>query len=276
MKHFCIIANREKDPGGHCTEELAAFLREQQCEVYVCKPFATGEAPMTECIPEETECGIVLGGDGTFLHAAKALKERGLPVLGINLGNLGFLTAADYKGAKAALQRVIDDDYSIEERCLLEVHQDGQLFRELAMNDVVVTRSGSSRLIHLQILVNGIEVDSYKCDGVIVSTPTGSTGYNLSAGGVVVEPNAHVLLITPICPHSLHARSLAVAYDSEITIRVLQSSRSVKGEAFVTLDGDELIQLDVDDEITVRRADRKAEIVMLRDVTFWERVRSKL
>lgn len=276
MKHFCIIANREKDPDGSCTRELAAFLREQGCSAYVCQPFSPGEEPLREEIPAETECGIVLGGDGTFLHGAKALQERGLPVLGINLGNLGFLTAADYKGAKEALQRVIQDDYTIEERCLLEVRHGDTVFSELAMNDVVITRSGFSRLIHLQILVNGQEVDSYKCDGVIVSTPTGSTGYNLSAGGAVVEPNAHVLLITPICPHTLHARPMVVSYDSEITVRILQSSRSMKGEAFVTVDGDEVLQMDVADEITVGRADRKATIVMLRDVTFWERVRGKL
>ncbi len=276
MKHFCIIANREKDPDGRCTGELAEFLQEQGCSAYVCHPFSTGEEPLREEIPSETECGIILGGDGTFLHGAKALQERGLPVLGINLGNLGFLTAADYRGAKEALQRVIVDDYTIEERCLLEVRHGDKTFSQLAMNDVVITRSGFSRLIHLQILVNGQKVDSYKCDGVIVSTPTGSTGYNLSAGGAVVEPNAHVLLITPICPHALHARPMVVSYDSEITVRILQSSRSMKGEAFVTVDGDEVLQMDVADEITIGRADRKATIVMLRDVTFWERVRSKL
>ncbi len=276
MKHFCIIANRDKDPDGCYTRELAAFLEAQGCTVHVCAPFTPGEEPLREMIPADTQCGIVLGGDGTFLHGAKALQRKGLPVLGINLGNLGFLTAADYKGAKEALLRVVNDNYTIEERCLLEVEHEEIVLSESAMNDVVITRSGFSRLIHIQILVNGKEVDAYKCDGVIVSTPTGSTGYSLSAGGVVVEPNAHVFIITPICPHTLHARPLIVSYDSEITIRILQSSRSIKGEAFVTVDGDEVLQMDVSDEITVRRATNQAAIVMLGDVTFWERVRGKL
>ncbi len=276
MRHFCIIANKEKDPTGAYTTEMAEYLRSRDCTVHVCRPYVVGEEPVCEVIPDGVECGIVLGGDGTFLHAAKALQGKGLAVLGVNLGNLGFLTAAEYRGAKEALDRVIAGEYSLEKRTLLEVSYQGSLLRESAMNDVVISRNGYSRLIHLQILVNGQIVDDYRCDGVILSTPTGSTGYSLSAGGVVVEPTAHILLITPICPHTLHARPLAVSDDSEICVRILPSSRSVKGEALVTVDGDEVLTLDVTDEVVVRRSERQAEIVMLQDVTFWERVRGKL
>lgn len=278
MKHFCIIANKEKDPDGQYCGALAEFLRGQGCTVWQCEPMIPGEDAEARFadMPEETECTIVLGGDGTFLHASKALLSRKTAVLGINLGNLGFLTSAEYRGAEAALLRVIRDDYRERRMSPLDLIWDGQRMESVAMNEIVVARNGFTRLIHLQVLVNDEIVSDYLSDGVIISTPTGSTGYSLSAGGPIVQPHAAILLITPICPHTMQARPLAVADSDTITVRVLRGSRSIPGEAIVSADGDEIGMLDVGQEITIFRGDASVRVLSVGDVTFWDRVKSKL
>ena len=278
MKHFCIIANKEKDLDGRYCGALAEFLRKQGCTAWLCEPMVPGEDAKERFadMPEDTECTIVLGGDGTFLHASKALLSRKTAVLGINLGNLGFLTTAEYRGAEAALLQVIRDEYRENRMSPLDLMWDGKRKESVAMNEIVVARNGFSRLIHLQVLVNGEIVSDYLSDGVIISTPTGSTGYSLSAGGPIVQPHAAILLITPICPHTMQARPLAVADSDTITVRVLRGSRSIPGEAIVSADGDELGMLDVGQEITIFRGDASVRVLSVGDVTFWDRVKSKL
>lgn len=276
MKHFCIIANKEKDPQGRLAEHLAQSFREKGCRAYVIAPIVPGTV-YGEVIPEEgTDCIIILGGDGTFLRAAKVMKACGIPVMGINLGNLGFLTAAEYQDADKAVARLVNDEYTIENRALLQTSFGGRTSELLALNDVVIARTGFSRLIRLRLCVNGQEVENYQGDGVIIATPTGSTGYSLSAGGPVVSPLAHTLVITPICPHMLHARPLVVSEEDVITVEVVQSSRSMDKEASVTVDGDEVCGLAVGETVTVSRAEDEIPVVMLKGISFWERVRGKL
>lgn len=279
MKRFCIIANKEKDPDGRYCGELAQFLTERGCTVWQCAPMVPGEdaASRFADMPADTECAIVLGGDGTFLHAAKALLAGRAAILGINLGTLGFLTSAEYRGAKTALESVIRGEYEeLLVGALDLVWCDGQKNPAAAMNEIVVARNGFSRLIHLQVLVNGQVVSDYLSDGVIIATPIGSTGYSLSAGGPIVQPHAEILLITPICPHTMQARPLAVSNRDRITVRVLRGSRSIPGEALVSADGDEIGLLDVGQEITIYRGDATARVLNVGDVTFWDRVKSKL
>ena len=278
MKRFCIIANREKDPDGTHTRELAGVLRELGCTVCMCEPLVPGEeaALRLESIPGDTECVIVLGGDGTFLHAAKALLSRNVSVFGINLGTLGFLTSAEYGNAREALACLVKDQASEITVRALECEMGGRKINSAALNEVVVSRNGFSRLIHLQVLVNGQIVSDYLSDGVIISTPIGSTGYSMSAGGPIVQPHAKVLLITPICPHTMKARPLAVSDEDIITVRVLRGSRSIPGEAVVSADGDAIGMLDVGEEITIALGEASTRILSVGSVTFWERVESKL
>ena len=219
---------------------------------------------------------VVLGGDGTFLHASKALLTKNSAVLGINLGNLGFLTTAEYHDAEEALEKVVRDEYRELYASPLDIDWDERHIEAVAMNEVVVSRNGFSRLIHLQVLVNGEIVSDYQSDGVIISTPIGSTGYSLSAGGPIVQPHAAILLITPICPHTMKARPLAVSDSDVITVCVLRGSRSIPGEAVVSADGDEIGLLDVGQEITIRKGKAFARIISVGKVTFWDRVKSKL
>ena len=278
MKRFCIIANREKDPDGRYTGELAGYLTSKGCSVWTCDPQVPGEdaGARFHKVPADTECAIVLGGDGTFLHAARALLGRDIAILGINLGTLGFLTTAEYRGAEEALDRVIGDDFDEVSMIALDLQWGEKHFKSAAMNEIVVARNGISRLIRLQVLVNGAIVSDYLSDGVIISTPTGSTGYSMSAGGPIVQPHARILLITPICPHTMQARPLAVSDEDIITVRVLKGSRSIPEEAFISADGDEVGYLSVGEEITIFKGAATARVLRVGEITFWDRVKSKL
>ena len=277
MKHFCIIANQEKDPDGRVAGALLETLKSYGFEAYVIAPLVPGTKYKKAELKEDTDCAIILGGDGTFLHGAKALSRGGIPIMGINLGNLGFLTAAEQQDTEKAVRQLAAGEYVIEKRTLLSAdcveRKDSE---HKALNDVVIARSGFSRLIRLRLSVNGQVVQDYQGDGVIIATPTGSTGYSLSAGGPVVSPVAKTLVITPICPHMLSARPLVVSEDDRITVEVLKSSRSMEQEAFVTVDGDEVAGLAVGEHVNIVKADDTISVVMLKDISFWEKVRAKL
>lgn len=277
MKHFCIIANQEKDPDGRVAGALRETLKSYGFEAYVIAPLVPGTKYKKAELKEGTDCAIILGGDGTFLHGAKALSRGGIPIMGINLGNLGFLTAAEQQDTEKAVRQLAEGEYVIEKRTLLSADcVERKDASHKALNDVVIARSGFSRLIRLRLSVNGQAVQDYQGDGVIIATPTGSTGYSLSAGGPVVSPVAKTLVITPICPHMLSARPLVVSEDDRITVEVLKSSRSMEQEAFVTVDGDEVAGLAVGEHVNIVKAEDTISVVMLKDISFWEKVRAKL
>jgi len=277
MKHFCIIANQEKDPDGRVAGALRETLKSYGFEAYVIAPLVPGTKYKKAELKEGTDCAVILGGDGTFLHGAKALSRGGIPIMGINLGNLGFLTAAEQQDTEKAVRQLAAGEYVIEKRTLLSADcVERKDASHKALNDVVIARSGFSRLIRLRLSVNGQVVQDYQGDGVIIATPTGSTGYSLSAGGPVVSPVAKTLVITPICPHMLSARPLVVSEDDRITVEVLKSSRSMEQEAFVTVDGDEVAGLAVGEHVNIVKAEDTISVVMLKDISFWEKVRAKL
>ena len=179
-------------------------------------------------IPAETECILVLGGDGTLIEAARDTIELDIPLLGINLGALGFLAEVEKANIEHALGLLIQDEYQIENRMMLN----GQIYRGAeciesshALNDIVITRSGSLQIIHFHIYVNGQFLKGYDADGVIVSTPTGSTGYSMSAGGPIVEPKAKLIVVTPICPHTLSTRSIVFSAEDEIVIEMIAGKK---------------------------------------------------
>ena len=277
MKHFCIIANEEKGPAPESREEIREYLIGRGCTVSVTEPIRShvwwyGDRE----IPEETECALVLGGDGTLIHAAKALKARKIPVFGLNFGTLGFLTGAEKNNWREAVDRLILDEVVTEERMLLSVSRNGEVSPYDAMNDVVITRSGFSRVIQLEIRADGVPVSSFQGDGVIISTPTGSTGYSLSAGGPLVSPLVKTILITPVCPHGLGNRPIAVPDTAVIEIHIGRSSRSRVNEAVVTLDGDELMNLQPEETVVVAAAKESVHLSRLPEHSFWDSVKKKL
>jgi NAD+ kinase len=219
---------------------------------------------------------ITLGGDGTMLRGARLLGGREVPILGINLGRLGFLTTCGQDELDNALERLARHEYLAEMRMQLEAHSQtirGEERRSwLALNDVVLHKGGFARVVKLRVLVNGEAVAVYAADGVIISTPTGSTAYNLSAGGPVVLPTQHVIITTPISPHTLGIRPLVVPADAEIVVRAEDGPE----ELLVTIDGQVGTMFAPGDSLVVRRAAASVVVVRFPETSFFSVLRRKL
>lgn len=228
-----------------------------------------------EELKEKITLAITLGGDGTLISAAREVAPAGVPVCGVNMGQLGFLTEVELPDLSQAADHLIAGDYVIEERLMLDaVVQRGeqQIYISSAINDVVVTKGGFSRLLRLKVFVDGELTARYPADGLIVATSTGSTGYSLSAGGPVVNPNLKVILLTPICPHTLHARSLVVSEKEEIKI----SMQATHDDIVLTTDGQKASSLRPDDIVIVRRSPYRARFVRLSGRSYAQTLRTKL
>lgn len=277
MKRFCIITNQDKDKEFSTTCEVEQYLRESGCECFRAvrnyDDLSTGYTDV-EQMPEDTDCAIVLGGDGTLLHAVQDLAERGIPILGVNLGTLGFLTEVEPSELKDAIRRLIAEEYMIEEHTMLRAEVGGAVTHVL--NDVVISRSGFSRLIRLRLYINGVPLQVYTGDGLLISTPTGSTAYNLSAGGPVVAPGVDMFVITPICPHSLSERSLVISADDRIEIEVERSKKTQEEEAIATVDGQNFRNLQVSDRIVLTRSERSAKLIRFEKNRFYQALKTKL
>lgn len=240
----------------------------------VVSPACEGGLPSAEGIRQAlqgSELAVAVGGDGTIMHVAKAAAPADCPVLGINGGHLGFLAGLERQELEA-LPRLLTGDYTLESRMLLEitVHKADGCHSFLAMNEAVVSRGSFSRLVDVQVTVNDRQVMTCHGDGIILATPTGSTAYSLSAGGPVVDPAVPCLLLTPICSHSLDSRSRLFPADTLLTVRTGDA------EAFLTVDGEENLSLSAEDYVTVRRADRIARLIRLKEATFYDILSQKI
>lgn len=221
------------------------------------------------------DLAIALGGDGTQLLAARIFSPAEVPVFGVNLGRLGFLTDVDPDRMFPALERVLDGDYTVQERMMLTgtVIRDGEeLHSAHAFNDIVVGKDGLAQVIHLETRVNGKFVSRYVADGLIVSTPTGSTAYGLAVGGPIIEPSTDVLLVAPISPHMLTNRPLVLSGSSVVEGIV----RDARGPCLVTIDGQEGIPMKSGDIIRVVRSEHTARLVQVESPDFFEILRRKM
>jgi NAD+ kinase len=230
--------------------------------------------PDTAELAREADLLLVFGGDGTMLRAARDIAGSATPLLGINIGGLGFLTAVPSDELPRALNHVWNGEFKYESRALIEVSGQchGQQVSEMALNDIVVGRGAVSRLIGLDVGVDGELVTHYRCDGLIVSSPTGSTAYSLSAGGAVVFPTADVFALTPICPHALSNRSLIFPLSSFIRVKATNPAPAT----ILSVDGQVVADLDAGDEVTIRRSHRAIRLMHLADSSFLETLRRKL
>ena len=275
MDKFCIIVNRDRDEQLELTNRVKTFL-EERGKQYVIRMESLGLAGQEwEPLPQDVEGIIVLGGDGTLIRAANRLMTYDIPMFGINAGTVGYLTGVEATEAERGLERLCDGTFRVEERMMLEADFNGQ-YEDTVLNEVAITRSGVSRIINLAVYVNGALLDVVSGDGLLIATPTGSTGYNLSAGGAVVKPEAKLILITPICPHSLSSREIVVEAEDEISVEILQSKRGPEVEAVVTFDGRAARKLKPDDKILVKCSNYTTKMVQLDEKTFFEVLRSKL
>jgi NAD+ kinase len=221
-----------------------------------------------------TDLLLVFGGDGTILRVAREVARSGTPILGVNTGGLGFLTAASSDELGLALRGVWKGTFSVERRRLIEATRPSanRQIRQVALNDFVISRSAVTRLIELEVAVDGTVLTHYRCDGLIVSTPTGSTAYSLAAGGAVVSPDAEVMTLTPICPHTLSNRSVIVGLHSVLTVKVLSS----RVDTVLSADGQTHSLLATGDVITIRRSHQAIRLVRLAGTSFFDTLRRKL
>ena len=283
MKYFYIVTNRFKDPDGVNTRKIAHFLRskgaECVCQIEQEKAFnKTGSYSDVRLVPDNTECVIVLGGDGTLIQASRELSEKDIPFIGVNIGTLGYLTDTDMSSFEETLESLLRDDYEIDRRMMLDgciYRGEERIFSDMALNDVVINRNGALRIIDFDIYVNGEYLNSFAADGVIVSTPTGSTAYSLSAGGPIVQPNAHLIMITPICAHTLTQRSIIFEQNDEIVIQ-MNDNKKLSEERVATYDGESYCNVITGDRVVITRSDKTARLIKTSRISFLERIRNKM
>ncbi len=288
IRHIGLITNQMKDPSYAFTEEVRRFLLTKGVD---CRRVDTAPG-----ISPETDCLLVLGGDGTMLQAARDCADRQIPMLGINLGKLGYLAEVEKQNWQEALQQLLDGDFQIEKRMMLEgrltgnrrkdedsrkaetdpLKEDAKGTPEYALNDVVITRDGSLQIVSYVIYVNGKLLNTFEADGIILSTPTGSTAYNLSAGGPIAEPGAQLMLLTPICPHTLSTRSIILAPQDHVTIEIGPGREQRRSKARASFDGGFDKLMETGDCIEICRSTRETCVIKLSSQSFLEILHEKI
>lgn len=282
-RHYIIMTNRPKDPGLEVTERIRRYLEERgaDCAVFTGNEDADQIRLQNGKSMSEACCMIVLGGDGTMLKAARETASSGLPLLGVNLGTMGYLAEVDLSALDTALDRLLAGQYTIEKRMMLS----GRALCEKAddnedciyvLNDVTITRKGSLQIIRFRIWVNGQVLNSYEADGIVIATPTGSTGYNMSAGGPIVEPGASLILLTPVCPHTLNNRSIVLRADDVVEVEIGEKWSGQVQEVEVNFDGSRQRVLRSGDRIRVTRSEKTTSIMKLSELSFVERLHRKM
>ncbi len=307
MRHFYLIWNPQREGTEAMAEQIRGYLTERGCVCAVRgrgsgadpgamlpevrrqsgrpKPREGGGVQVhptytdTAWVPQDTECVITLGGDGTLIRAARDLSGRRIPLIGINMGHLGYLTQVGCQNTgevRQMLEDLIADQFQLEKRMMLAgtVSRDGKAWKEdLALNEILISRREMPKILDLQISVNGQPLCRYKADGMIIATPTGSTAYNLSAGGPIVAPSARMMILTPICPHDLNGRSIVLPAEDSVEIRIM--GKDDEGQA-VVFDGGTAAALKVGDVLTARRSETETVMIKLREVSFVDNLRSKM
>lgn len=267
MNKFYVITNTSKDISLEITNRMKVYLESKG------KTCVLAENGLS--LPKDTDCVLVLGGDGTLIRAARELHSYDVPILGINMGTLGYLTEVEVQNIESAIDQLLEGNPMVEARMMLKGTLNNTV-EDIALNDIVLTRHGSLRIIRFNVYVNGELLNTYQADGVIVSTPTGSTGYNLSAGGPIVEPTASMIVITPICSHALNTSSIVLSADDEIVLEVALGRDGEIEEACVSFDGDRNMEVHTGDRILIQKAEETTKLLKLSKVSFLETLRKKM
>ena len=280
IKRIGIISKPKKTEIREVVPPLVQWLRQRQIEVFIDKEtgslLESAEKAMTRNeMPGQVDLLVVLGGDGTLLAAARALNRKPVPILAVNLGGLGFLTVITKEELYPTLELVLAGNFKTEHRVQIEgelVRADEVISSFLALNDVVLNKGAIARILDFDVLVNGRFISTYKSDGLIVSTPTGSTAYSLAAGGPIVTPTVEAFVITPICAHTLTNRPLVLPDSVQIEV-VVKSQREV---AYLTVDGQVGIATHSEDTVRLRKASSSVELIQPPAKDYFEILRQKL
>lgn len=283
MKKVLLSSNPYRDKNFRMLRQARQILEAEGVECSVCLVF---EVEQKTDLPDDirfcdvetglrdAELLICFGGDGTVLHASKAATRAGIPVLGVNIGNMGYLAEVD-SADLGSLRRLATDDYFLERRMMLQVqvHRDGELIHEdIALNDAVVTKSAVARTVHLSVSSDSQQPITLSGDGVIVCTPTGSTAYCMSAGGPLVEPTARCIVVTPICSHDLMSKSFVLGAGRTVSVR---SARPNRKTAYLSVDGGRTVRLLNNDVVTICQSSYDTQFLRLRDRSMFEIINAK-
>ncbi len=269
MKRFYIVTNTQKDPEYHMTNLIKEMIEKLGSKAVLAKD----EASSKDC-----DYILTLGGDGTLIKAAYQYYEDNIPLIGINLGTLGYLTeieVSDVKELEKGISKILEGKSILEERMLINGTVEGKL-ESVALNDIVLSRTGEVQIIYYNVYVNGSLLHSYQADGIIVSTPTGSTSYNLSAGGPIVEPTANLFVVTPICPHELNSRSIVLSGEDCIELELGYGKEGAVQSACVSFDGRNNIHITSGEKVVIKNEKNKVKLLRLSNVSFLEVLRKKM
>lgn len=276
-----IVPNLSKQNAQYHTVKVIEKLRELGSEVFIMSKYKN---IFTDCevqfydnfktMLKDCDILIAVGGDGTIIHCARHAAEANKPILGINVGRVGFVASLETNELEK-LNQLVAGDYKIESRMMLDItfEADGRQTTYCALNDAVISRDSLSRMLDLQVHFNDTNVCNYHADGLIVSTPTGSTAYSLSTGGPVIDPSINCILLSPICPHSLFTRSVVFGSDAKLYV---QASSKYECEIYLIIDGETYIKIQKDQKIEFSRSDQAVQIIKLKDDSFYEIMNKKL
>ena len=283
MKNIILTPNPYRDKNFQTVRDAADILRAAGANVKLCLPF---EVDRSYELPRDlrfhkldrelnnADGVICFGGDGTILHMAKTATRRGLPILGVNIGTMGFMAELE-SGELDRLAQLVTGEYSLDRRMMLDVtvQRDRDIiFHDICLNDVVITKGAVARIVHLSVHCDNVQAMECSGDGVIISTPTGSTAYNISAGGPIVEPEAKNIIITPICSHDVGTRCIVTSDKRVITTHIVRNSRR---NAFLSVDGGKSMRLNMGDETIVRKSNLETKLIRLKDRSFFDVVNTK-
>lgn len=276
MDKYIVLTNTDKDKDLEVSNRILDALEKAGAKgLLLCDVSEKydGDVIKKEVL-DEAKAAIVVGGDGTMLRSANAIGNSGLPLVGINLGTVGFLTEIEKKNLESAIERLVKEDYKIESRMMITGTVFGKEYNSL--NDIVVTRAGFSRVIGLSVYVNDKKLDTYEADGVIIATPTGSTGYNMSAGGPIISPMSKAIVVTPISPHSFTSRSIVFAPTDKIRIEIEKKRKTQETEAIVSFDGTKHFELSAGDSVEAKISTKELKLIKMDDNNFYSVLRDKL
>jgi len=278
MQRIGIFAKRNQPDAVNLAGQVRTWLEERGIAVLLEERLAAkmdAEGHPAVAIPPQCDMVIVLGGDGTLISVAREIGELEVPILGVNLGSLGFLTEITRQELFSVLKRVLVEEYALSDRLMLDVSVEraGEVVASYrVLNDVVINKGALARIIDMKAWVGDSYLTTYKADGLIISSPTGSTAYNMAAGGPIIYPGTDCLVITPICPHMLSNRPMIVPADSVIRIEVMFQDEEVQ----LTADGQVGMLLLADDIVTIRRAKSRTRLIVSPDKEYFQLLRTKL
>lgn len=283
MKPVILAPNPYRDKNFNTVREAARVLEQAGINVKVCLPF---EVDKSYNLPKDirfyklekelpsASAAVCFGGDGTILHMAKSATRFNVPILAVNIGTMGFMAELE-SNELGLLKKLADHNYTIDRRMMLDVtvmRDRNIIFHELCLNDVAITKGAVARIVHVGVKCDGVQAMECGGDGIVIATPTGSTAYNLSAGGPIIEPEAHSIVITPICAHDIVSRSMVTSDRREITVSLTHNARR---NAFLSVDGGKALKLNMGDVVTIKKSDLYTKLIRITGRSFYDIVNMK-